>query len=129
MAIITGYMDRTNIMRSAQLNHDNKSPAEDDGREEYIDEQAEILLQACDSQLVPFFTERGAFQKDGFDQAGTAALIEADDSDSSLLQLVLCVRNGEFEKAQNIAALFERALVETATKLIREAMEKHNDRD
>lgn len=109
---------------AGQAAWDNATPPEDDGRDDYITEQAGLLLDAKDADLVPFFTKhRAIIPREGFDQAGTEALLDADDSDYQLLQLVLAARRGDHELAHKLAQHFDVALCEAAEKLINKALE------
>lgn len=117
----------TNAMRSAQLNHDHKSPPEDDGREEYVSSLVDEMMQTGECDLVPFFTKTRGLAVDGFDVAGSEAICEADTRDCELLQLVLACLNGEHEKAQKLAGYFESALRDVAVRLVNSALDSHND--
>lgn len=103
---------------------DNASPAEDDGREQYIKEQADLLLGGDDAEFVPF----GWDIEPGFAVAATESLCDADSDDCELLQLVLAVRKGEYELAVKLSRHFEDALVKTAEDMVRDAMEKANEK-
>lgn len=109
-------------LAAGQAAWDNASPAEDDGREDYVTAQAELLLNAEDSELVPFFS--CSVLGCGFDEAGEEAIVLASDSRSWLLQLVIAVRQGDFELATRLAENFDEALRYTARKMVVDAMDK-----
>lgn len=111
-------------LAAGQAAWDNAQPPEDDGRDDYITEQAGLLLEAKDADLVPFFTRhRTLLPREGFDQAATEALLDADGHECQLLQLVLAARRGDHELAHKLAQHFDSALCQVAEKLITKAME------
>lgn len=121
-------------LAAGQAAYDNASPAEDDGREDYIEVQVDELMQNGECSLVPFFsTGQGPFRiggpapVDGFDVAGSEALADADTRDCELLQIVLACLNGEHEKAQKLAKFFEQPLRDAAANLVEKAMEQECD--
>lgn len=118
----------TNAMRSAQLNHDYKSPPEDDGREEYVSSLVDEMMQTGECDLVPFFSKSKP-AVEGFDVAGSEAICDADTHECELLQLVLACLNGEHEKAEKLAGYFESALRDVAGRLVNSALDSHNERD
>lgn len=114
--------DRRNAMalQTGQLAWDTALPPEDDGWEDYLAEQADLLLSANSAELVPFFGNH-PIARTGYAEAATDALIDADDHDCELLQLVLAVRRGDYDLAAKLAMRFEDALVGTARNLIKSA--------
>lgn len=95
--------------RNAQLAYDHRSPDEDDGREEFIEEQVELLLEADDARDVEFFD---------FAELADEKIAETDDREFAVVQLILAVRRGDFTLAEKLALRFEDALIAAATKLV-----------
>ncbi len=93
----------------AQRAYDNMEPPEDDGREDFITEQVELLLDAEDARDVEFFD---------FAERADEVLAETDDREFAIVQLVLAVRAGKFDLAEKLAARFEDALVNAAESMI-----------
>lgn len=101
-------------LEAGQSEWDNALPPEDDGREEFIDEQAALLLEAEDARDVQFFE---------FAEKADEALAEADDREFAIVQIVLAVRAGKLELAQSLAKRFEDALTSCAENLIEKSLE------
>lgn len=121
--------DHTNSLASqrAQAAYDNATPPEDDGREDYIAGMVDEMMQTGECSLVPFFTKTSGIAVDGFDVAGSEALVDADTRDCELLQIVLACLNGEHEKAQKLAKFFEDRLRKVAGDMIEKALELQAD--
>lgn len=98
----------------AQRAYDNMLPPEDDGREDFIDEQVELLLEADDARDVEFFD---------FVESASDAIANADDNEFAVVQLILAVRRGDFTLAEKLALRFEDALIAAATKLVEKELE------
>lgn len=101
-------------LAAGQAAYENATPPEDDGREEFIDEQASLLLEAEDARDVQFFD---------FAEKADEALAEADDREFAIVQIVLAVRAGKLELAQSLAKRFEDALTSCAETLIEKSLE------
>lgn len=114
-------------LRAEQLRHDHELPPDNDGADEYLAGQVELLMKAEDSDLVPFFSTGAPFYEPGFDEAGTDAIAEADGHESPLLQLVLAVLGGRQELAARLAEQFREPLQRAATRLITTQQEKDAD--
>lgn len=110
-------------LSEAQLNYDHRSPDEPDGWEDYLDAQVDVLMNADDAEFVPFYWNAAS---EGFAEAGTEALADADDHDCELLQLVLAVIRGEHELAQSLSERFRPVLEATAKRLVEQARENVN---
>lgn len=104
----------SNTYTHAQLAYDHRSPDEDDGREEFIEGQVEMLLNADDSNQVEFFD---------FAELADEKIAEADDREFAVVQLILAVRRGDFTLAEKMALRFEDALIAAATKLVEKELE------
>ncbi len=104
-----------NSLRKAQAAYDNMSPPEDDGREEYIEAQASLLLEADDAELVKF---------DEFAEAAGEVIAEAD-IDAEVVQIILALRNNEFHLAQKLAQRFDEPLEQLAEKLLISSIDNH----
>lgn len=100
--------------RNAQLAYDHRSPEEDDGRQDFIEEQVELLLEAGDARDVEFFE---------FAELADEKIAEADDREFAVVQIILAVRRGDFTLAEKLALRFEYALIAAATKLVEKELE------
>lgn len=99
----------------AQIAYDNMTPPEDDGREDFIDEQVSLLLEADDARNVRFFD---------FAELADEKIAEADDHEFAVVQIILAVRNREFNLASKLADRFESVLIDAATKLVEKELER-----
>lgn len=113
----------------AQRAYDNATPPEheDDDREEYVSGLVDEMMRTGECDLVPFFTKTSGIAVDGFDIAGSVALVDADTRDCELLQLVLACLNGEHEKAESLAKYFEDRLRQVAEKMVEKALQLKED--
>lgn len=103
-----------NSLAKAQRAYDNQLPEEDDGRQDFIDEQAELLLNADDARDVDFFAFAGAAHD---------AIADADDNEYAVVQIILAVRRGDHELAEKLAMRFEDVIVKAAEKIVEGEME------
>lgn len=98
----------------AQRAYDNMLPDEDDGRQDFIDEQVELLLEADDARDVEFFD---------FAELADEKIAQADDREFAVVQIILAVRRGDFTLAEKLALRFEDAMIAAATKLVEKELE------
>lgn len=112
--------DHTNTLafQRAQAAYDNATPPEDDGREDFIDEQVALLLNADDARDVDFFD---------FAESADEAIAEADDLEFAVVQIILAVRRGDHALAEKLVARFEDALTHAAEKLVEQNLEAADD--
>ena len=111
-------------LAAGQAAWDNASPPEDDGRDDYITAQAELLLSGKDADMVQFLTIPAPLgTAEGFDVIGAEAMNDAD-GDCVLLEIVLALRRRDFEVAAKMAEGFEDVLCNAARKMVEDAMEK-----
>lgn len=115
-------------LAAGQAAWDNASPAEDDGREDYIASQVNEMMEKGECDLVPFSNlANWPLSMDSFDIAGSEAIADADTSECELLKIVLACLNGEHDKAASLAKHFEEPLRSAASKLVEAAMDKETD--
>ena len=106
-----------NSLRKAQAAYDNMSPPEDDGREEYIEAQASLLLEADDSELVTF---------DEFAEAAGEVIADAE-VDAEVVQIILALRNNEFHLAQKLAGRFDEPLEQLAENMLEKSIDAQRE--
>lgn len=115
------------VLKLAQLRYDHECPPADDGAADYLGAQVDLLMQAEDSDLVPFFDAGAPFYEAGFAEAGTEAIAETDDREAPMLQLVLACLRGKHDLADKLAERFREPLRLAAARLITRQMEKEAD--
>ena len=104
---------------SGQAAWDNAAPAEDDGREDYIDKQAGYLLNGWDADQVSFLPHKGMT-----DFASRAdELIADEDSGHLVVQIVVALLNKDTDKAIELAANFQPALAKLAEEMVTTQLE------
>jgi len=106
-------------LAAGQAAWDNALPPEDDGRSEYIDEQAGQLLIGWDADGISFLPHRGMA-----DFASRAdELIADEDSEHLVVQIVVALLARDTEKAIELADRFQPALAELAEDMVITALE------
>jgi len=111
-------------LAAGQAAWDNASPDEESPHVEFVGRCVDDLMATGECSIVPFYSRRSFLSGniDGFDVAAYEAICEADTHDCELVQLVLACLNGEHEKAQALAAYFEKPLRDAAEKLVSAAL-------
>ena len=95
----------------------------------YIEEQADLLMQAYDSHLVPFFSEGAPFFADGFAPQAAERLCDMDSNEEIILQIVLASLNDKPELAKKLAEQYREPLKAVAVTMIKAAIERSNAED
>ena len=103
-----------NAMRAGQVAWDNATPAEDDGREDYIDQQAGYLLLGRDADGVSFLPHKGL---GGFANRADELLADQD-CDCQIVQIVVALLARDTEKAIQLADQFQPALAALAEEMV-----------
>lgn len=104
---------------SGQAAWDNALPPEDDGREDYINEQAECLLKGWDADQISFLPYVGMT-----DFASRADEVLADqDCDCQIVQIVVALLVRDTEKAIQLADQFQPALAALAEEMVTTQLE------
>lgn len=106
-------------MRAGQAAYDNAEPDCDDGREDYIDAQAEMLLTGFDADNIPFLP-RG--MERGFADRASEVIAAIDDHEYPVVQLLLAANNGNIELVKKLAQRFMPALCKLAENLVEEQL-------
>lgn len=96
---------------------------------DYIEEQADLLMQAYDSHLVPFFSEGAPFFADGFAPQAAERLCDMDSNEEFVLQIVLACLDDKPELAKKLAEQYREPLHEVAERMIKAAIERSNSED
>jgi len=96
---------------------------------DYIEEQAELLMQAYDSHLVPFFSEGAPFFADGFAPQAAEMLCDMDSNEEFILQIVLACLNDKPVLAKKLAEQYREPLKAVAVTMIKAAIERSNAED
>lgn len=106
-------------MRAGQAAWDNATPPEDDGREDYITEQAECLLKGWDADQISFLPYVGMT-----DFASRADEVLADqDCDCQIVQIVVALLTRDTDKAIQLADQFHPALAALAEEMVTTQLE------
>ena len=105
---------------AGQAAWDNALPPEDDGRADYIDEQAGQLLIGWDADGISFLPHRG--MTDFASRAGE--LIDDEDTDHLVAQIVVALLARDTDKAIELADTFQPALAELAETMVEAQLEK-----
>ena len=104
---------------SGQAAWDNALPPEDDGREDYINEQAECLLKGWDADQISFLPYVGMT-----DFASRADEVLADqDCDCQIVQIVVALLASDTDKAIELAERFRDSLTELAEAMVTTQLE------
>lgn len=104
---------------AGQAAWDNALPSEDDGRADYIDQQAGYLLLGWDSDGVSFMPHKSM---DGFaNRAGE--LIADEDNDHWVAQIVIALLARDTDKAIQLADQFQPALAALAEEMVTTQLE------
>ena len=104
---------------AGQAAWDNAAPAEDDGREDYIEKQAGYLLNGWDADQVSFLPHRRMT-----DFASRAdELIADEDSGHLVVQIVVALLNKDTDKAMELAANFHDLLANLAEEIVTTQLE------
>ena len=104
---------------AGQAAWDNALPPEDDGRADYIDEQAGYLLRGVDADGVSFLPHKGM---DGF--ANRADELIADKDNGHLVaQIVVALLARDTDKAIELAERFRDGLTELAESMVTTQLE------
>ena len=104
---------------AGQAAWDNALPPEDDGREDYIDEQAGYLLRGVDADGVSFLPHKGM---DGFANRADELLADQD-CDCQIVQIVVALLTRDTEKAIQLADQFQPALAALAEEMVTTQLE------
>lgn len=104
---------------AGQAAWDNALPPEDDGREDYINEQASRLLNGWDADQISFLSHVGMT-----DFASRADELLADqDSECRIVQIVVALLARDTDKAIQLADQFQPALAELAEEMVTTQLE------
>ena len=104
---------------AGQAAWDNALPPEDDGRSEYIDEQAGQLLNGWDADGISFLPHRGMT-----DFASRAdELIAGEDSEHLVVQIIVALLASDTDKAIELAERFRDGLTELAEAMVTTQLE------
>ncbi len=104
---------------AGQAAWDNALPPEDDGREDYIDEQAGYLLRGVDADGVSFLPHKGM---DGFANRADELLAEQD-CECQIVQIVVALLASDTDKAIELAERFRDGLTELAESMVTTQLE------
>lgn len=104
---------------AGQAAWDNATPPEDDGRADYIDEQAGQLLNGWDADGISFLPHRGMT-----DFASRADELIADEDDEHLVaQIVVALLARDTDKAVELADTFQPVLAKLAEEMVTTQLE------
>lgn len=99
---------------AGQAAWDNATPPEDDGREDYIDQQAGYLLLGWDADGVSFLPRKGM---DGFANRADELLADQD-CECQIVQIVIALLARDTDKAIQLADQFQPALAALAEEMV-----------
>ena len=99
---------------ASQTAWDNATPPEDDGREDYIEQQAGYLLNGWDADQVGFLPHKGM---DGFANRADELLADQD-CECQIVQIVIALLARDTEKAIQLADQFQPALAALAEEMV-----------
>lgn len=106
-------------LRDAQHAYDNAEPPCDDGRGDYIEQQAGYLLNGWDADQVSFLPYRGMT-----DFASRAdELIADEDNEHLVAQIVVALLARDTDKAIELAERFRDGLTELAEAMVTTQLE------
>lgn len=106
-------------LSAGQAAWDNALPPEDDGREDYIDEQAGQLLNGWDADGISFLPHRGMT-----DFASRADEMIADEDNEHLVaQIVVALLARDTDKAIELADRFHDPLAKLAEAMVETQLE------
>ena len=104
---------------AGQAAWDNATPPEDDGREDYIDQQAGYLLLGWDADGVSFLPRKGM---DGFANRADELLADQD-CECQIVQIVVALLASDTDKAIELAERFRDGLTELAESMVTTQLE------
>ena len=104
---------------AGQAAWDNALPPEDDGRADYIDEQAGQLLNGWDADGISFLPHNGM---DGFANRADELLADQD-CECQIVQIVVALLASDTDKAIELAERFRDGLTELAEAMVTTQLE------
>ena len=99
---------------AGQAAWDNATPPEDDGREDYIEQQAGHLLNGWDADQISFLPHQG--MRDFASRADE--LIADTDSEHLVAQIVVALLAKDTDKAAELAGRFQPVLAALAEEMV-----------
>lgn len=106
-------------LRDAQHAYDNAEPPCDDGRGDYIEQQAGYLLKGWDADQVSFLPHKGMY---GFANRADELLADQD-CECQIVQIVVALLASDTDKAIELAERFRDGLAELAEAMVTTQLE------